>query len=71
MAKPDPKAPVVVVFRAERSPGGVVYDLLVNGRVREYDVEQHEFAAALRRARVKPTDAYVEDLTGYRTPLRR
>lgn len=50
------------------------YDLLLHGRVIEYDVEPDGLQDALRRARGRlpaGQPVYVEDLTGYRQRLGR
>jgi hypothetical protein len=60
---------MAVVF--EEQSGGT-FDLKVDGRIIEYDVEQGDFMAALRRARSRIPGGqkiYVEDLTGYRTSM--
>jgi hypothetical protein len=49
------------------APEGL-YDLVVDGRAREYDVEPDDFAGAVRRARLDPKDVLIEDDTGYRAP---
>lgn len=59
----DPK----VVFEA--NPDGT-YDLWVNGRVKEYDVQADDFADTLRRRRVRPTIYTVKDLSGYPQTVR-
>lgn len=46
-----------------------LYDLIVDGRAREYDIEPHDLKGALRRARITEGPVYVEDATGYRTRL--
>lgn len=49
------------------------YDLVVDGRVLEYDVDPDRFADALRRRRLDRSDSpvFVEDETGHRTRLSR
>lgn len=59
---------MAAVFRAN---GDGTFDLEVDGRAAEYDVDPEDFASALRRRRVEPTEVYVEDETGYRSKLRR
>lgn len=58
----------VAVF--EENPDGT-YDLLVDRRRVEYDVEADEFHDALRRARFDGADVWVEDETGHRERLGR
>lgn len=61
---------MATVFRAN---GDGTYDLTHDGRSLDYDLEPHEFADAIRRARRRipdPGKVYVEDESGYRTPLR-
>lgn len=48
-----------------------LYDLQVDGRTKEYDVEPWDFEGAVRRARIDPSTVQVEDDLGYRIPLRR
>lgn len=62
---------MAIVFR--QNAGEKTYDLTIDGRAAEYDVEPEDFAAALKRRRVDPTRyaIYVEDETGYRTRLGR
>lgn len=55
--------------RFEENEDGT-YDLWVNGRVKEYDVEAEDFSQALRRARVRPTIYKVLDKTGYPETVR-
>lgn len=46
------------------------YDLKVDRRIREYDVDADDIQGALRRARLPAgTEVYVEDESGYRTRL--
>lgn len=52
------------------APEGL-YDLHVDGKVREYDVEPDDFLHAVRRARLDPTEVLIEDDTGYRAPIAR
>lgn len=47
-----------------------LYDLVIDGRTREYDVDPWDLLGAVRRARHAGT-VYVEDETGHRTTLRR
>lgn len=47
------------------------YDLMVNGRAREYDVSENDLAGAVHRARVDPDNVYVEDSGGHRTKFTR
>lgn len=47
------------------------YDLIVDRRVREYDVDDYDLMGAVSRARLDPRDVEIEDQTGYRTPLAR
>lgn len=56
-----------------RSNGDGTFDLEIDGRAAEYDVEPDDFPAALRRRRLDRSDSpvYVEDETGYRTRLGR
>ena len=61
---------MAVVFR--QVDGTNLFDLTVDGRAAEYDVEQRDFGAALRRLRnrvPKGAVVYVEDETGHRTRL--
>lgn len=58
--------PGVVVFRAERERGRVVYDMLVDGRVRAYGVDADDMVATLRSFRLQPSEVWVEDLFGDR-----
>lgn len=59
---------MLVVF--EETPEGL-YDLKIDRRTREHDIEPTELGAALRRARVpKDVDVFVEDLTGWREKQR-
>lgn len=61
---------MAVVFT--QTDGTNLYDLRVDGRAAEYDVEPEDFAAALRRRRISPdTVVYVEDESGHRTRLTR
>lgn len=49
-----------------------LFDLKVDGRIREYDVEADDMQGALRRARLpRDTEVYVKDETGYKTRLTR
>lgn len=48
-----------------------LYDLVVDGRTREYDVEPEDFHDAIRRARLDPKKVLIEDDTGYRATLGR
>lgn len=48
---------------------GSLYDLIVDGRAREYDIEPYDLKGALRRARITEGPVYIEDETGYRTRL--
>lgn len=61
---------MAVVF--EEQPDGL-YDLKVDGRAAEYDVEPDDFGAALRRRRLDRSSSpiFIEDQTGYRTRLSR
>lgn len=59
---------MAIVF--EEQPSGL-YDLKVDGRVKEYDVEPWDILGALSRARVAPGEVFVEDASGYRQRLRR
>lgn len=60
---------MAIVFEA--NPDGT-YDLSIHGRAGEYDLAPEDFAAALKRRRVDPSEkVYIEDLTGYRQPLTR
>jgi len=64
---------MAVVFRKVDAKSDL-YDLTIDGRSAQYDVEPSDFADALRRQRTRiPRDAviYVEDETGYRTRLGR
>lgn len=63
---------MAVVFRKVDAKSNL-YDLTIDGRAAEYDVEPEDFAAALKRRRVDPSRyaIYVEDETGYRTRLGR
>jgi hypothetical protein len=47
------------------------YDLQVDHRTREYDVDPEDLMAAVRRARLDPSKVSVEDETGYRVGLTR
>lgn len=68
MAK-TPKAVFVPVDSLH--PGPTLYDLTVDRRVREYDVEEHDLQGALRRARLPvDTEIYIEDQSGYKTRLK-
>lgn len=49
-------------------PGPTLYDLKIDGRIAEYDVEPEDFSQALRRAR-HTGEVYIEDESGYRTRL--
>lgn len=47
------------------------YDLVVNGRTREYEIDPDDLVHALRRARIPAGDeVYVEDESGYRERLK-
>lgn len=60
---------MAIVF--EQNPDGT-FDLKVDGRIREYDVEQPDLHGALRRARIQPTEeVFIEDTSGYRERLPR
>ena len=60
---------MAVVFE---NNGDGTYDLKVDGRTLEYDVEVDDFGHALRRRRVDSgSEVYVEDETGYRERLTR
>lgn len=59
----------MIVFR--QIDGTEEFDLVVDGRIAEYDVEPDDFLAALRRRRLDPKDVFVEDDTGYRQRLNR
>lgn len=61
----------VVVFRAEKVGREVFYDMTLNGRVLAYELFPDDFAGALRRARISPTEVWVEDLNGYRERMTR
>lgn len=61
----------MIIFR-EEEPGN--FDLHVDGRIVEYDVEPDEFRSVLRRRRIDPAKdgpVYTEDTTGYRQRLTR
>ncbi len=60
----------MIVFREDR-PGK--FDLLIDGRAADYEIEPSEFGAALRRSRVDTSkhQVFIEDLTGYRERLGR
>lgn len=62
---------MAVVFR--QVDGTQFYDLMVDGRIAEYDVERDDFQAALRRRRLDRSDSpvFVEDESGHRTRLTR
>lgn len=46
------------------------YDMMVNGRAGEYDVDPEDFSTAIRRRRLQPTEVWIEDTTGYRERIR-
>jgi hypothetical protein len=49
---------------SENSDG--TYDLLINGRIKEYDVDADEFRRTLKKYRAPlPCFVMVEDATGY------
>ena len=50
-----------ILFR-ENEDG--TFDLLVDSRTREMDVEGDDLLGALRRARVSESDAWIESLNG-------
>lgn len=59
---------MAAVFR-ENANG--TYDLEVDGRTRDYDLDDDEFGDALRRVRYTGPDVYLEDLTGARERILR
>lgn len=55
------------VFVAVPGTQGRVFDLLLNGRIAEYDLDAEEMAEALRRRRVAPgTQVLIRDESGER-----
>lgn len=64
--------PVVFRQESERPP---LFDLVVDGRSRGYDIAPDDFQDAIRRARLTPQEiasgVFVEDMTGYRERLSR
>lgn len=60
---------MAVMFRLEKDG---TYDLWIDGRIADPELEPDQFEDALRRRRVHHRDdVFVEDMTGYRTKIQR